>query len=351
MREDAPTPEQVTGGRFWVEATFSSPDLVEHTFPVAGGVLVWQADHYPATRVAGLQIARPGDAEFPDWREVVSPDGATVRLEGICESAGGVSRWPAGEYLVTRVTEASAYLRVDAQDFGLRVVERKLGTPRPVAPSLPARNAMSAIFGIAGVDQIEWATDAGKGPVPEGFSIGTDLGKTLEELFDAWGLYARAGWNGGLRVADIPTGHEPGAGLVFTDGQAGTVVGAERAANRDDIFNHVVVPVADSEAVGEAYASTGKYAVDRFGWRTANVTGSSVASQAQALLVARSELAKYLRRARTVPVELVPDWRVEPYDLVMVQVGRDRFSGVVTGAEWPLAADATMVVDIGIESD
>ena len=109
----------------------------------------------------------------------------------------------------------------------------------------------------------------------------------------------------------------------------------------DDV---VVPPVED-------WVRRGPLNVDTFGWVSRVIESDAVTTTAQAEAVAANELARAGVRAKTVPVEMVPDWRVELDDVAHVQTSDGvREVGRVTGIELPLVgrSDARARCDVGV---
>ena len=168
-----------------------------------------------------------------------------------------------------------------------------------------------------------------------------------------WGVFLFPHETGGIAAYGLPSGPVTTPTVRFSElaaGDSAPIIDSVLELDREQIFNHILVPVRDSELVAEAVQRTGKYAVTRFGWQSLRVDSGPVGGLAQAQAMAITQLAKSLLRTVTRPVEAVPDWRVGPYAPVEVETVADgRQWGRVTGFEEPLTHGESAVYHVGME--
>lgn len=351
MRLDVPTPADLDGGTFTTVATFTLAGHETHRVAVTAGEWVWQADQSPSVQVTNLTIPRFTDTgvDVVD-ADLVSQAGHNVLLHASAESGRGAWTWPIGEYRVTQVSPEGASVTVTAELMTRKVYQHEAATVKGVAKAATIPMVLATLLAEDGVGFV-YPEDDGLTRVPTGFSIGTDRGQSMEELLTAWGCALVPEYTSGVRAVRVPAGPvDQQPTLAIVDGEGGTFIGEEMILNQHDVFNHVIVEIKDSEKVATAYQTTGRYAVGTAGWLTKRITGDSVANYPQAQLVARTELHKNMMRRVTVPVEMVPDWRIEPFDPVEVRRSGQTVWGHITGIELPLTHKGSAVVHVGIEA-
>lgn len=344
MRTDAPSPDELNGGQFWVEAVFALDS--EITLVATGGQLIWQADQFPTSQVASLVVPRMVDGVDVVETGVVGSDGHRLRLYGC--SNQWPDRWPLGEFLVTRTVVSRNTVEVNAVDLTVLLVDHYGKTAVGVARRSRIRTIAERMCEADNIRlRVSHAVE-GSPLVPGSFSIAKNRGDSFKELLTSWGVTVVPGRPNGLLVLPVAVDNAKVAATI-REGRSGTLIDAPLHLDRSSIFNHVVVSAQDSKIVAEAYQEHGKYSVGRFGWRTRVVDLEAIESVEQARTVARTELAKSAYRAVTVPVECVPDWRLEPFDLVAVKSADVDGVGRVTGLDLPLAVGGSAVVHIGME--
>lgn len=347
MRTDAPSPGELAGARFHVEAHIWLGDSPVTRLPVRAGALVWQADQAPAVQASGVVVPRLVGGRDLYAEGVVGSNGHRVRLVAHGEHGQERWQWDLATLVVTRVVAEGAGLSLDGAGLELLVEEHQGAMPGAVHGAMRIADIARGLFREDGVELVVDPALEGV-RVPANFSIGTDRGATLEELVTAWGAYLVPGRAGTVAARPVPERADSPAAR-FREGVGGTIIDAALTLERSQIYNHVCVEVEGEERVAQAAAHTGRYAVGQFGWRTRRVQSRAISNYAQAQLVARTELVKGLRRSVTVPVEAVPDWRVEPYETVAVEADGVTGLGQVTGIEWPLTHEETAVFHVGME--
>lgn len=347
-----PSPQELDGGRFWATAQVSLGDRGV-TLPVSAGRRVWQADQWPGTQISGLTIPRFDETDQDIYASgLVGSDGHRLRIMCHAESSAGSWQWSLGEYLVTKVTPGPVSLELNATDLIELVIRHEAALPRGVhASSRPVELMMT----LLAEDDIDFWFDPSLAlpRIRPGFALGTDRGETLQELSTMWGVFLHPHETGGLGAYPLPAGPATNPVARFSElgtDEAAPIIDSVLELDRSQIFNHIIVPVRDSDRVAEAYQTTGKYAVGRFGWQSQRLDSNLVGHYAEAQGLAKIQLQKSLLRTVTRPVESIPDWRITPYAAVEVETYRDgRQWGRITGMEEPLTHDETAVYHVGME--
>lgn len=353
MRVGVPSPAELRGRRFWTTATIRTA-TVETVLPVGGGSWLWKEGTFPSVQLSGVVVPRMVDGTDLLESGQVGRDGHRISIDCHVAGRGEAWDWNLGDYIITSVDAEDARLVIDAADETLLVGEHDLAVPRPVHPGDTITEVVRRIMQD---DRISlWVDPRLPRPrVPRGFTVGTDRAAALKELLTAWGafLFPRDGRQiAAWKLPDQTITERPQIALY----QGAVVDGIETVADapirlaRDEIFNHVVVGVQGSARVVQAVQRDGLYSVDgMFGWRTLRIDSDAVDRVAQAQIVALAELGKNMRQAVTVPIESIPDWRIEPLDAVDVKTEAISGWGRVTGFDFPLV-DGTAVFDVGMES-
>jgi len=347
-----PSAADVDGGRFWCTAQFTLAGRGV-VLPVSGGRRVWQADQWPGTQVSGLAVPRFDENDVDAFAAgLVGSDGHRLRLTCHAESSRGSWSWGLGEFLITRVVPDGASLEIHAIDLTHLVIRHEARVPTPVHKSARVVEVMSTLLAQDNIDF--WFDPALPLPrIRDGFSLGTDRGETLQELATMWGVFLFPHESGGVAAYPLPDGPVRSPEVRFSElGDEGRtpIIDSVLELDREDIHNHVLVPVKDSEKVAEAFQTTGRFAVGRFGWQTLRMDNNAVGHWAEAQGLAKIQLQKSLLRSVTRPVESVPDFRVGPYTPVEVETFSDGVQwGRVTGFEEPLTHNETALYHVGLE--
>lgn len=339
MRVDVPAPDVLSGCRFWVNASFTRAKVAVYEHTVTGGSLVIQADQSPSARVV--------DMTFPTMDTDNIRIGDTMMLTCHAESTTVAYEWKAGSYVVSGVKSNSGALIVEAVLESQRVYDHYSANPRGVAR---ASQIGMIIRNLLVEDDVfyQW-DDSGTSPtVPHGFAIGTDRGRSLDDLLTAWGRVLVPAWAGGVRAVRIPA--EPVASepdIKLARGSKGTIIDDDIILDVRDVYNHVLVEVADRAVYGEAVEFDGPWGVNQQGYRSRIVEGVTASSLVVAEATAMSELQRQKLRTVTTPVEMIPDWRIELFDPVAVETSNGWRWRHVTGVEIPLSFEGTAVIDCG----
>lgn len=267
-----------------------------------------------------------------------------------------------GRYVITAwdYDDTAGAISVDASGLLHRVERARLTstmTPRvggtlqsEARRLLPA--GLSAGFSPALVDRA----------CPRSMEWAEDRLSALYEIADAWPARLRTDQWGQLQFLP-PLPEVPVPALSLSDGIAhqglpgnarGTVIGADRSDDSAGAYNVVVARSSASDVDIQAVATqdsgpmatTGPMGeVVRF-WSSPLLT-----TQAQAQASAETMLANSLWPRRTVPVELVPDPRIDLDDPVEVIRDGIRDWGYVTAYDLPLTVkDGAMRIDVGVSA-
>ena len=349
-----PSPGELDGGRFWATATIALADR-SVTLPVSAGRVVWQADQWPGTQVSGLVVPRFDDQDVDVYAAgLVGDMGHRVRLTAHAVDASGREwSWSLGEYRVDAVSPGAVSVEINASDLVRAIITHEAAVPTAVHQTARPVEVMATMFAEDHVSF--WHDPALVHPrVRSGFTIGTDRGETLQALTEMWGVYLVPHETGGIAAYPLPSGpvERPVARFSETDtyGDTGPIIDSVLELSREDVHNHIIVPVRDSEKVAEAVQTTGPYAVDRFGWNSLRLDNAAVGYFPVAQGVAQTTLHHSLLRTATRPVETTPDWRLGPYTQVEIETVQDGIQwGRITGFEVPLVHDETAVYHVGLE--
>lgn len=189
---------------------------------------------------------------------------------------------------------------------------------------------------------------------PSAMDWNEDRLAALYDIADAWPARLRASADGTLTML-APLANTPTPVVSLTDGVDGVVVAAPRADTREGIYNRVVsraessdpaaVPVqAVVDATSGPMSTSGPYGiVTRF------FSSPLISTEAQARTAGTRILLRSMLSSRTLPVELIPDPRIDLDDAISVTRDGVTHVGYVTAYDLPLTAlDGSMRVDVGI---
>lgn len=348
MRAGVPSPDELRGGRFWCEVAMIAPGGRERLVPVAGGSFLWEADQWPAFTVSGVKVPAIVDGVDLVTAGLVGSDGHRVRVTCHAVSGSDVWEWEIGTFLVTKFARAGAEVTLDAVDLTQLIIDHQNAKPKAVYRANFVREMTERLLGEDGIPLV--VDDGLDSPVvPKHFAFGVDRSESLKELLTAWGVFLSPGVGGSLHAHRVPATRIAHPAVTLSDGAGGTIIDAPLELSRNEIFNHVVVVMADEVRVVEAVQRRGRFAVALYGWRSKRIESDSLTRLADAQIMAERELAKGILRSVTVPVEMVPDWRLEPYTAVSVDSRDVTGWGRVTGFDFPLTHDESAVLHVGME--
>lgn len=197
---------------------------------------------------------------------------------------------------------------------------------------------------------------------PQSFEWAEDRLGALYDIADAWPARILADGNGQIQVlaplADVPT-----AVVTLKDGEGGTLVDLSRSDTRAGAYNVVVARSSDTDGESSspvyAVASTtsGPMAVDTYREVPRFYSSPLITTYAQALSAAQKLLGDARRPSRVIPVEIVPDPRLEIDDAAEVLANYSAATGswatteygYIVGVDMPLTAnDGAMRVDVAV---
>jgi len=327
--------------------------------PVGGGSLICQADQDVPERV---DLALPGEwgkvTLDPGRGGVLGALGHQIQLTVHLSTPDGSRHWrqERGRFIVQEWQRDGAGVRLAGRGLLQAVVDRQRARPYAAGRPSPISGEVLSILALCGLEGwLDPRLSVGR-RVPADFVQGEDVWAAFTELLTAWPARARMDGYGAIRLLPGLPADLPAPDVWWHDGRGGTVVGAPSEGTRDGAFSHVIVKVRpeDDDVVVppvEDWVRRGPLNVDTFGWVSRVIESDAVTTTAQAEAVAANELARAGVRAKTVPVEMVPDWRVELDDVAHVQTSDGvREVGRVTGIELPLVgrSDARARCDVGV---
>lgn len=361
MRPDAPPAEAAAAGLV-IESSLDvwyAGTAVAVGVPVGAGALASQVDQDVPERL-DVSVPREWQGVILDpgrSRGVLGAAGHEVMLTVTATAPDGGRRWvmPRGRFLIHDWNRDGASIRLTGRGLLQRVVDRRRARPYAPGRASPIAGEVQSLLRLCGLESwVDPALSATR-RVPADFVQGEDLWKSLTELLTAWPATARMDGQGVIRLSPALPADLPGPDVVWHDGQGGTVIGAPSEGTREGAYSHVIVkvkPEGDDEAedVVERFAHAGPLAVDRFGAVSRVVESDAITTVAQAQAIAINELARAGLRARTIPVEMAPDWRVELDDVARVKTADGvAETGRVTGIELPLThAGGSALVHVGV---
>jgi hypothetical protein len=264
-----------------------------------------------------------------------------------------------GRYLITDwdFDDSAGTIRVTAEGLLRRVADARLTSP--ISPRVGG-TFMSEARRLLPAGMSAGFPGLSDRSCPTSMEWSEDRLAALYEIADAWPARLRTDqWGQQQFLPPLP--EIPTPVITLTDGlpygglpgnQRGTVIGADRSDTREGSYNVVVArsSATDVDIQAVAQQTTGPLAADGPTGPVVKFWSSPLLrTKAQAQASADTMLANSLYPRRTVPVELVPDPRIDlddPVDLI-----RDgmRDWGYVVAYDLPLTVDdGAMRLDVGI---
>jgi hypothetical protein len=334
--------------------------LLALSVPVLGGRITAKADQDVPEQISFTvpRYAAPADGQpVIDWRPTGPGDplaryGQQLDVTITVSAVSTAQTWSTrvGRFLITDWSDDDAGTITVTGAGMLQVVkDAKLTSPSSPSGSLMSEtrrllpSGMGVSFDATLVDR----------SCPTSMAWAEDRLVALKDIAAAWPALLRTDEWGQVRFkAPLPS--VPTPALTLTDGVGGTVVTAPRADSRTDAYN---VVVATSKASGRAdlqgiatiasgpMAANGPYFPVVKKWSSPLLDTQSAAQAA-----AQTMLENSMRPARTIPVTIASDPRIDLDDPVAIQRGSDApLWGWVTGYDMPLTAmDGVMRVDVGV---
>lgn len=368
MREGAPD-ELLAGTAGWYPrvSSWKNGELLAEDIPVTSGNVTWTGSQNVPEAVT-LSVPRrdrgvnywPGsDPDHPLARFGQQLDISIVvtsQIDGLeYETRLGrfkITDWKLSGDLID-VTAAGILSIVEEARLTVPLAPRTSGTLfSEFRRLLPA--------GVA-VDIASTLTDR---PCPQSMEWGEDRLAALYEIAAALPAQLRTNSTGQLTLGDPLLVPDPV--VTFRDGEDGTLVGTTDYDTREGAYNVVVArgEQTDEQSKAQVYAiacqTTGPMKVDTYGEVPTYLTSKLLNTTARCRTAAEAHLVRTVRQSRIIPVEIVPDPRIELDDAARILDAFDEATGTwardlwgfVTGVDMPLVVKAgeTMRVDVAVTS-
>lgn len=260
---------------------------------------------------------------------------------------------PQGRFLISETAEDADGVQVQGLSLTQRIVGDRF--PSPMSTRAGGTLASEARRLVPASMSLMIHPDLRDRDVPS-MSWDESRIQSLSDLAKAWPARLREDMEGTIRfLPPLPDTVTPV--LTLTDGEGGTVVSAYTSQSREGVYTSVVARGQDTDPErpafqGEAIQQSGPYAADRYGLERRFFASPLLTSQDAAEKAARTVLADSIRPARTVPVVMASDPRIEVDDPIRIITDagtprqRERY-GWVSGIQMPLTwRDPVMRVDV-----
>lgn len=222
-----------------------------------------------------------------------------------------------GWFRITAWDEGDGVIAITAASLEALIEESRLLTPVTIAKGTTFATAAKTLVG--NLLPINITANAAKTSALDPFE--EDRLEALVSLVTAWPARMKVGASGALEIRPPFNDATDAVALVLTDGENGTVIQAPTSGNRDGVYNAVR---ASGEAEGDkapvsavAYLSSGPR---RWNGPYGNIpyfySSPLLTTKAQATAAAKTRLAALQVIAAPVEVEIAPDPRLEPGDII-----------------------------------
>lgn len=321
-------------------------DLLAEDVPVLGGSVSAQLQSR-VTRTATFSVAPQWFPDSPD--DPFSPSHAIVTIEaGIAYPNGDPEVFPVftGRVYSARLS-AAGDVTFRADDLAAEVTVADFEQPFPSQPGASTVAEIRRIVRAAYPTAAFGPDDVDDAPVPR-LVWDDDPGKALDDL----ATVAEARWytlgNGRFVVRRLDyTGVTPV--LSLHDGPEGTLVSADIEVSADDTFNSVVVTAerldgdAPLRAIERNNNSLSPWRFGGpFGRRVRKLRLQTATTPYEAQRAARSQLTAYSALTRQWTMECVPDYRIEPGDVIQASYRGITDTQVIDSVTYPIDVDGTM---------
>lgn len=297
----------VTEGSLEIDATAAVPGQLTATLPrylhdqTTGTVrdLLPTTDDDAPLGCSGTQVAVMYSVQIPGQTERESVDLGWFRI----------SEWEEGDGTVT----------INATSLEALIEEARLISPVTIPKGTPYATAARTLVG--GLLPLKVTANAAKTTTMDPFE--EDRLEALASLLNAWPARSKVNTAGVLEI--LPPVNDATDPIVayLTDGENGTVITSPTSGSRDGVYNAVR---ASGEAEGDvapvsavAYLSSGPR---RWNGPYGNIpyfySSPLLTTKAQATAAAKTRLAALQVTAQPLEVEIAPDPRLEPGDVVSV---------------------------------
>lgn len=222
-----------------------------------------------------------------------------------------------GWYRITSWDEGDGVISITAASLEALIDEARLLTPVTIAKGTTFATAAKTLVG--GLLPLSITANAAKTAALDPFE--EDRLEALVSLVTAWPARMKVGTSGALEIRPPFNDSTDAVALVLTDGEDGTLIQAPTSGNRDGVYNAVR---ASGEAEGDkapvsavAYLSSGPR---RWNGPYGNIpyfyASPLLTTKAQATAAAKTRLAALQVIAAPIQVEIAPDPRLEPGDVI-----------------------------------
>lgn len=240
----------------------------------------------------------------------------TVQIPGQAQRESVALGW----YRISSWDEGDGTVSITATSLEALIEEARLINPITIAKGTPFATAAARI--VEGLLPLRVTANAAKTTTMDPFE--EDRLEALAALLNAWPARSRVDTTGTLEI--LPPINDATDPIVttLTDGEDGTVIQSPTSGSRDGVYNAVR---ASGEAEGEvapvsatAYISSGPR---RWNGPYGNIpyfySSPLLTTKAQAAAAAKTRLAALQVTAQPLEVEIAPDPRLEPGDVVEVK--------------------------------
>lgn len=250
-----------------------------------------------------------------------------------------------GWYRITSWDEGDGTISITAASLESLVEESRLLSPVTIAKGTTFASAARTLVG--GLLPVNITANAAKTSALDPFE--EDRLEALISLVTAWPARMKVGISGALEIRPPFNDATDAIALVLTDGEDGTVIHSPTSGNRDGVYNAVR---ASGEAEGDkapvsavAYLSSGPR---RWNGPYGNIpyfyASPLLTTKAQATAAAKTRLASLQVIAAPVEVEIAPDPRLEPGDVIELNHRGGKRLVRIDSLSLPLSYAGTMSV-------
>lgn len=367
---------QTTAAYFSRVSAWRGGVLLAGDVPILSGRAVYSVDS--DSKMSGsLSITVPRYDRENDWYpaspyDALAAAGQTLSVVTVVvdPSTGVEYETPVGVFLIMDTTEREpGLLEVEAVDMSQVIADDTIAVP--LAPR--STGTLASEFRRLLPEGMSVAIDSTlvDRACPQTLEWSDDRLAALESIARAWPARLRFDAYGQLRLlpaladAIVTPDVTIKNGETKNDGTMATLLKAERKASRDRLYNRVIVRSADTTdptippLVEIVDQTAGPYKVDPNGFRTVARGYSSplLTKRPQLVSAGRKILADALRPSRIVPVECLPDPRIELDDSALILsnqhpdtlVWEESRRGYVVGIDLPLTQDdGAMRLDVAV---
>jgi hypothetical protein len=370
MRSGAPT-EVLTGAAGWwpIVQSWRGGTMLSRSVPVMRGRVTASVTSQVPERLT-LTVPR-FDSDGTDYLPTQETAETAPLAKNGQELFVSVAVWSSvtgsqyetriGRYLITDwdYSDGADTIRVTAVGLLQRIADDRLTSPMSPRAGGSLMSEARRLMPVGMAAGFTGLTDRG---CPRSMEWSEDRLGALYEIADAWPARLRTDAWGQVQFLP-PLPEVPVPVISLTDGHPyrglpgdprATVVGADRSDTRDGAYNQIVARSSATDVDVQAIARqrsgpmavTGPYGpVTKF-WSSPLLT-----TQGAAQAAADSMLRSSLMPTRIVPVEMVPDPRIDLDDAVALRRDDMNDWGYVVGYDLPLTVlDGSMRLDLAVQA-